>query len=179
MFYKNFTKFVGKYLCWSLFFKNLQGWAMQLYQNRDSAIAGFFVNIVKISRTLILQKNLRGIVSAFLLKLFSKDLLTFWRVSDLAQRNAFLFAQNQPPEVFSKKRGSWKFCDIHRKTPVLEPLFNNVAGNTRLQIRCFSVDVAKFLGTPTLMKICKRLLLFLIYWVIIAMCFWQYIFSYL
>ena len=34
--------------------------------------------------------------------------------------NAF---QKQPSEVFYKKRRSWKFCKIHRKTPVSEPPF--------------------------------------------------------
>ena len=43
---------------------------------------------------------------------------------------------------------------IHRKIAVLEPLFNNVSGlkacifiKKRLQHRCFSMNIAKFLGT--------------------------------
>ena len=36
--------------------------------------------------------------------------------------------KKQPPEVFCKKRCPWKFRNIHRKTPVLESLFNKVAG---------------------------------------------------
>ena len=32
--------------------------------------------------------------------------------------------QKQPPEVFCKKRYSWKFRKIHKKTPLPEPLFN-------------------------------------------------------
>ena len=35
-------------------------------------------------------------------------------------------------EVFCKKRYSEKFCKFHRKTPVLESLFNKVAGLTRI-----------------------------------------------
>ena len=35
----------------------------------------------------------------------------------------YLPRQKQPPEVFCKKRCSWKFHKIHRKTPVLESLF--------------------------------------------------------
>ena len=38
------------------------------------------------------------------------------------------FVQKQPLEVFGKKRCSEKFRNFHRKTPVLESLFNNVAG---------------------------------------------------
>ena len=52
------------------------------------------------------------------------------------------------------------------KTPVLESLFNRFAGfNTfnflkkRLRHRCFPVNIAKFLRTLILMKICEQLLL--------------------
>ena len=37
------------------------------------------------------------------------------------------FLQKQPPEVFCRKKCSEKFCKFHRKTPVLESLFNKVA----------------------------------------------------
>ena len=47
---------------------------------------------------------------------------------------------------------SLKFRNIHRKTLVLESLFNNVAGlqgcnflKKRLQHRCFPVNIGKFL----------------------------------
>ena len=50
----------------------------------------------------------------------------------------------QPPEVFCKK--------IHRKIPVLESLFNKVAGlqacnfiKKRLQLRSSLMNIAKFL----------------------------------
>ena len=49
---------------------------------------------------------------------------------------------------------SYKFRSIHRKAPVLESLFNKVAGvipttllKKRLQHRCFPVNIAKFLRT--------------------------------
>ena len=73
--------------------------------------------------------------------------------------------QKQPPGMFCKKRCSSKFCNIHRKTPVLESLFNKVEGQAcnfiekRLQHRCFPVNIAKFLKTPILKNICERLLL--------------------
>ena len=35
--------------------------------------------------------------------------------------------QKQPLEMFFEKRWSEKFCKIHRKKPVLEPLFNKAA----------------------------------------------------
>ena len=55
------------------------------------------------------------------------------------------------------------FCNIHRKTPVLESLFIKVASlqpcdfiKKRLQHRCFPVKFAKFL-TPILKNICEWL----------------------
>ena len=36
--------------------------------------------------------------------------------------------QRQPPELFYRKTCSWKFCNIHRKTPVLQSPFNRLAG---------------------------------------------------
>ena len=59
--------------------------------------------------------------------------------------------QEQPSEVlFFKKGCSKKFCNIHRKTPMLESLFNKVAGlqgcsfiKKRLQHRCFFCEYYK------------------------------------
>ena len=52
------------------------------------------------------------------------------------------------------------------KTPVLESPFNRLAGfniynflKKRLQHRCFPVNIATFLKTLILMKICEQLLL--------------------
>ena len=36
--------------------------------------------------------------------------------------------KKQPPEVLCKDRFSYKFCKLHRKTPVPESLFNKVVG---------------------------------------------------
>ena len=56
-------------------------------------------------------------------------------------------------EVAVRKCSS-KFCNIHRKTLVLQSLFNEVAGlkscnfiKKTLQQRCFPVNIAKFLRT--------------------------------
>ena len=69
-----------------------------------------------------------------------------------------------------------KFCKFHRKTPVLESLFNKVSGRQacifikkRLQHRYFPVKFAKVLTTPLLKNISKRLLPYLI-----SECFEQY-----
>ena len=77
------------------------------------------------------------------------------------------FAQKQPPEVFCKKRCSLEFRKFHRKTPVLESLFNNFAGlqawnfiKKILQHWCFPMKFAKFLRTPILKNIWEKLLLF-------------------
>ena len=71
----------------------------------------------------------------------------------------------QPPEVFCKKRCSQKYRQYHRKTPVLESLFNKVAGpkpynfiEKWLKNRCFPKNIAKFLRTPIL-NIWERLIL--------------------
>ena len=59
-----------------------------------------------------------------------------------------------------------KILQISQKTLVLESLFNKVAGlkaycsiKKRLQHRCFLVNIVKCLRTPSLNKICERLLL--------------------
>ena len=60
---------------------------------------------------------------------FQSKLLTFtWKF------------QKQSPEVFCKKRCSWDFHKIYKKTPVPESLF--------FWKRCFPVNLAKFLRTP-------------------------------
>ena len=52
------------------------------------------------------------------------------------------------------------FCNIHRKKPVLEALFDRIAGfqvpnfiKKRLQHRCFHGNFAKFLRTTILKNI--------------------------
>ena len=52
--------------------------------------------------------------------------------------------QKQPPEKFCKKVFLKIFCNINRKTPVLETLIQNIA---------------KFSRAPILKNICERLLL--------------------
>ena len=63
------------------------------------------------------------------------------------------FVQKQPLEVFCKKRCSEKFCKFHRKTSVLESLFN------RVKFVLNTMKFAKFLRTPILKNISERLLL--------------------
>ena len=56
------------------------------------------------------------------------------------------------------KKAVLKFRNIHRKTPVLESLFNKVEGlYFRLQNRCFPLNIVKFLRTPILKNICELL----------------------
>ena len=66
--------------------------------------------------------------------------------------------QKQAPDVFYKK-AVLKFCNILRKTPELESLFNKIVGlqacifrpptllKRKFQHRCFPVNIAKFLRT--------------------------------
>ena len=88
-------------------------------------------------------------------------------VSYNEQQRSPEFGQKQPLEAFCKKRCFKNFRKFHRKTPVLESLFNNVAGlqacnfiKKRLQHCCFLMKFAKFLRTPILKYICEILLLF-------------------
>ena len=63
------------------------------------------------------------------------------------------------------KRCSSQFLKYHRKTPVLESLFNKVPGlacnfiEKRLPHRCFPMKFEKFLRANILKNICERLLL--------------------
>ena len=66
--------------------------------------------------------------------------------------------QKQSPDVFYRKSCSKKFRNIHRKTSVLGFKTCNFL-KKRLQHRCFSMNVAKFLRILVLIKICKQLLL--------------------
>ena len=65
---------------------------------------------------------------------------------------------------------SLKFIKFHRKIPVLESLYNSVAGlcqfiKKRLQqSRCFSMKFDKFLTAPFLKNSCKWLLLDVNFW---------------
>ena len=92
--------------------------------------------------------------------------MLFWRVPYLAQGQAFLFAQKQSLDVFYEKRYSQFFFKNHRKTSVLQFLYDKVAGlktcifiKKTLQHKCFPVNIAKFLKAPILKNICERLLL--------------------
>ena len=70
-------------------------------------------------------------------------------------------------DVFQNRR-SLKFGNVHRKTPVLELLFNIVAGlkncsfiTKRFQHQYFIVNILKFLRTSILKNICEWLLLYI------------------
>ena len=85
--------------------------------------------------------------------IFNYNLQQNLRFLQLSSRY-YLLRQKQPPEVFCKHRCSQKFLKIHRKTPVLESLFNKASGlwpailfKKRLQHRCFPVNFVKFLRT--------------------------------
>ena len=84
---------------------------------------------------------------------FDFSLAHFW----YSAKKCFSFVQKNPPEVFFKKTCSWELLDIYRKTPVLESLFNKVAGikvynfiKEKLQHRCFPMNIGNFLRMPIL-----------------------------
>ena len=57
--FKNFTKFTGKHLCWSLFFDKLQAWDLQFYLKWDSS-TGVFLKLFEIFKNTIFTKHLRA-----------------------------------------------------------------------------------------------------------------------
>ena len=132
------------------------------------------MDIIKFLRTCILQENLRETVSAFLFKLFSIDLSIFFSdlilifsgtFSYLAQRNAFLFAPNQPPEVFCKKSFLKNFAMFRGKNQCYSLfLIKLQAWRPVTLIKRDSNTVvfltAIFLRTPIWKNVCKQLLLF-------------------
>ena len=70
---------------------------------------------------------------------------TDWFLHDREHWSLMVTEQKQPPEDFYKKSCSETFRYFHRKTPVLESIFNKIAGLVaglqlrRLQHRCFTV----------------------------------------
>ena len=74
--------------------------------------------------------------------------------------------QKQPFADVLQNRCSYKFCKIHRRTPVLEPFLNEVTAlrsksllKKRLQHSGFPVNFVKFLRAPFLQNTSGRLLL--------------------
>ena len=73
----------------------------------------------------------------------------------ITKQEEWLEAFLDDKSTFLQKRGSLKFRKFNRKTPVLEFLFNKVAGlkacnfiKNRLKHRCFPMKFANFLRTP-------------------------------
>ena len=87
----------------------------------------------------------------------SKHSFTIMKVS---HKEAIIVRQKQPSVVFYRKRCSWKFRKIHRKTPVpCQSLGPATLLKKRLWRRCFPVNFAKFPRTPFLQHTSRQLLL--------------------
>ena len=111
----------------------------------------FWLAFLSIFCKWLLKLSLLSIVtpSSFSLSLFSISL-------------SFIFMTMEAVALVSR----WHSRCYHKIKPVLESLFNKVAGlkawnfiKNRLQHSCFPVKFAKFLRTPILKNICERLLL--------------------
>ena len=91
-----------------------------------------------------------------------KNFMPLWSVSKCSIKNKNV---TEAATDCSVKKMFLRVLQISQKTPVLETLFNKVAGlqvnyiKKRNQHRCFPVNNAKFLRTPTLKNICIKLLL--------------------
>ena len=142
-----------KHLCWSLF--------------SILSIVKFFraltlKNICKwLFLKMCLQKSFIKRINFTLKKtIFSTSISNFisWLVSQevfIHSHTIFLWhgeKQKQPPEVLCKRRCSYKFRKIPRKTPVPESLFKKVAGlrKKRLWQGNFPVNFAKLSRKPFL-----------------------------
>ena len=72
----------------------------------------------------------------------------------------FFETKEQPLEVFYKRSCSQKFRNIHRKTPVLESLFNNAGARQTCNILKKDSNTSVFLWILQILKnFCERLLL--------------------
>ena len=85
--------------------------------------------------------------------------------------------QKQLPDMFYKKSCSQQFCNIHRKIPVLQSLFNKAkvlkAYNfikKRHQHRFFPVNIAKYLRKTFFTEHLQRLRLIFIWMIVILQC---------
>ena len=101
---------------------------------------------------------------------FIREILVFCNTGKYGQRKPVFWhiSQKQPPEVFYKKRCSWAFRKIHRKTPVPGTLFKQswrprpaILLKKSLWHRCFPVNFVKFPRTTFLQNTSGRLLLIL------------------
>ena len=93
---------------------------------------------------------------------FSQDILNDNAYFMISQKILKLNFKSSCLKIFFKINVLKFFCNIYRKTPVLELLFNKVTGlevccfiKKRLQHRYFLVNIAKCLRTPILKNICK------------------------
>ena len=94
-------------------------------------------------------------------RILSRIIFVVWNI-EILYRNF----RSSHQWCFIKKAVLQNLFNIQRKTPVLESLFNKVAGlqpcnfiKNRLQHRCFFVNIANFFKTPILKNVCERLLL--------------------
>ena len=189
---RTFAKFTGKHLCQSLLCNRVASlWHKCFPANFAKFLRTPFLtgHIQWLLLVISVQTNLKYTNGIMSLNRHDFDLTSLWckfdfdRIwltkglcstnLDMRRLSAFnLFETNlkaiggiTSPGI-PWKRCSWKFRNIHRKTPTLESLFNKVAAlqacnfiKKRLQHMCFPVNITKFLRTPILKNIRKRLLL--------------------
>ena len=130
-FLKNLKKLIEKHLCWSLLLIELPAFRSATLLKRLSSAC----DLGEIYKRSYFVEHLR-------------------KAAFVAMLSYIGTSQKQSFTNILQNRCSLKFGKFHRKTPVLDPLFNKVAGlKTRnliketLQRRYFSVKFAKFLRT--------------------------------
>ena len=119
---------------------------MNIFKVKNKDITAPSNDVVLVSSLLTL--NIFSITTLVTLKMLI--------IQELICANGDILPHKQPFADVLQNRCSQKFGNIHRKTTVLESLFNKVAG---LQHRCFYVNIAKFLRTHFFIEHLRWLLL--------------------
>ena len=114
----------------SLLFDKVAGWKRVTLLRRRLRYRCFLVNFAKILRPLFFQNIYRRL----LLFIWNSIFALFWKRR---------YQKKQPPKVFSEKRYSLKFHKFHWKIPVLESVFNKVAGKEETSTQVFSCEICE------------------------------------
>ena len=110
--------------------------------------------VYKTSSSRLLQEDVLQTCLGRQKKCYAEDVLTNIQHLFTETNVCWVLTWSSHRRYSVKKRHSFKFCNIHNNTIVLESLFKK-----RLQCNCFPVNIAKFLRAPILKNASKQVLL--------------------
>ena len=125
---------------WNIFWKNY--WAIKYLGLLTSGLRNLFCKIVKPSGPHSYILNVRSLMYIWLILVWSCDYLISSSCHMTNLKLLILLSKKKAPAMFCEKWCSSKYYNFHRKTPVMESLFN------------------KEIEECILKNICKRLVLF-------------------